>query len=366
MKREFKTILGFPVERPFLISGPCGAESEEQVMQTALELAKLNIHLFRAGIWKPRTRPNSFQGIGDIGLAWVKQASLVTGIPVTVEVASTKHVEAALKAGIDVLWIGARTTVNPFTVQEIADSLRGVDVPVMIKNPVNPDVELWLGAIERISKAGIKEIAAIHRGFSSYEKTIYRNRPNWEVPIELKRRMPEVPLFCDPSHISGKRELLLPVSQVALDLNFDGLMIETHIDPDSALSDAKQQITPAELGVLLGKLVCRSHSIDDTLTLRMIEGLREKMDKLDFDILEMIAKRMDIAKAIGQYKKENNITILQAERWDEIVQSRMQTGMEKQLDKGFVKKLYELIHQESINQQTLIMNKNDGVEIKKP
>ena len=365
MKKELKNILGYKVERPFLISGPCGAESEEQVMQTALELAKLPVNLIRAGIWKPRTRPNSFQGIGDIGLKWVKQASIITGIPVTVEVASTKHVEAALKAGIDVLWIGARTTVNPFTVQEIADSLAGVKVPVMIKNPVNPDVELWIGAIERIAKAGINKIAAIHRGFSSYEKTIYRNRPNWEIPIELKRRMPEIPIICDPSHISGKRELLLAISQVAMDLNYDGLMIETHIDPDHALSDAKQQITPAQLGELLDKLICRSHSINDTLTLRMIEGLREKMDKIDSDLLDLISKRMDVAKAIGHYKKKNNITILQAERWDEIVQSRMQTGLEKQLDKGFVKKLFEIIHQESINQQAEIMNKKENVEVKK-
>ncbi len=364
MNNESKTILGYPVTRPFLVSGPCGAESEEQVMQTAIELAKHPVNLIRAGIWKPRTRPNSFQGIGDIGLQWLKQASVVTGIPVTVEVSNSKHVEAALKAGIDVLWIGARTTVNPFTVQEIADSLHGVDVPVMIKNPVNPDLELWIGAIERIGKAGIKHIAAIHRGFSSYEKTIYRNRPNWEIPIELKRRMRDIPLLCDPSHICGKRELLLAVSQIAMDLNYDGLMIESHIHPDQALSDAKQQITPSQLGELLGDLICRSHSIDDILTLRMIEGLREKMDKLDFDMLDLIAKRMDIAKAIGQYKKENNITILQAERWDEIVQSRMQTGLEKQLDKGFVKKLFELIHQESITQQAEVMNKKVDVEVR--
>ncbi|MEI6816528.1 MAG: chorismate mutase [Bacteroidota bacterium] len=363
MKKESKVILGYKVERPFIISGPCGAETEEQVIETALELAKQPIHLMRAGIWKPRTRPNAFQGAGEVALEWVKQASKLTGIPVTVEVSNHKHVEAALKAGIDVLWIGARTTVNPFTVQEIADSLHGVDIPIMIKNPVNPDLELWIGAIERIAKAGIKNIAVIHRGFSSYEKTIYRNRPNWEIPIEFMRRMPEIPIICDPSHICGKRELLLAVSQVAMDLNYDGLMIESHINPDKALSDAKQQITPVQLGELLGKLICRSTSIDDILTLRMIEGLREKMDKIDFDILDLISKRMDIAKAIGQYKKENNITILQAERWDEVVQNRMLTGLEKELDKDFVKKLFEIIHQESINQQTIIMNA-DTNEIK--
>ena len=356
MKKQLKTILGYKVERPFLVSGPCGAETEEQVMQTAIELAKQPVNLMRAGIWKPRTRPNSFEGAGEIGLTWLKQASKVTGIPVTVEVANKKHVEAALKAGIDVLWIGARTTVNPFAVQEIADTLRGVDIPVMIKNPVNPDVELWIGAIERMVKAGITKIAVIHRGFSSYEKTIYRNRPNWEIPIELKRRIPEIPMLCDPSHISGKRELLLPISQLAMDLNYDGLMIETHINPDKALSDSKQQITPVQLGELLSKLVCRKQSIDDTLTLRMIEGLREKMDNIDYEILNLIAKRMGIARRIGEYKKENNITILQAERWDEILQSRMQSGLEKELDKEFVKKLFEIIHHESIHQQALLMN----------
>ncbi len=350
-------ILGIEYTRPFIVSGPCGAESQEQVESTVLALGRLGtVNLVRAGIWKPRTHPNSFEGAGNEGLKWLKDAGIAAGLPVTVEVANAKHVEAALKIGIDVLWIGARSTVNPFVVQEIADALQGVDVPVMVKNPVNPDIELWIGAFERFLRAGISRIAAIHRGFSSYEKTMYRNRPNWEIPIEFRRRMPGIPMICDPSHISGNRTLLQAVSQTALDLNFDGLMIESHINPDKALSDSKQQITPEILKVLLNNLICRTQNIEDVTGLRMIEDFRQQIDKLDYNILDIIAKRMKIAKDIGQFKKDHNITILQSMRWDEIVETRMMLGVNKELTKEFVLKLFELIHQEAIENQSKVMN----------
>ncbi len=356
MNFQSLTSRGFKYNRPFIISGPCGVESEEQIHATAKALSKLNVHVLRGGIWKPRTRPDSFQGIGTEGLRWLKNAGVENNLPVMVEVASPKHVEEALQTGIDVLWIGARTSVNPFLVQEIADALKGVDIPVMVKNPINPELELWIGAIERVYKAGIRCIAAIHRGFSTYEKTKYRNVPNWQIPIELKRRFPDLPLICDPSHISGQREMIQSVSQTALDLNYDGLMIESHIHPAKALSDAQQQLSPAAMGELLQSLIIRQPSTDDVIFMNLLEELRDKIDQQDADILNMISERMKLARKIGQYKKENNMTILQVERWNEILTTRLQFGMNKDLTNNFIVKLYELIHDESIHQQTRVMN----------
>ena len=346
----------FSFLRPLIISGPCGVESEKQVHSIAAELSKLNVHLLRGGIWKPRSRPESFQGIGNDGLKWMKDAGRKNNLPVMVEVATPKHVEEALRAEIDVLWIGARTTVNPFLVQEIADALKGVQVPVMIKNPINPELELWIGAIERIYKSGINRIAAIHRGFSTFEKTKYRNVPNWQIPIELKRRMPQLPMICDPSHICGTRNLIPSVAQTALDLNYDGLMIESHTHPEKALSDPQQQLTPAALKDLLDHLVVRSAVVEDVMFLNLLEELRDKIDRIDESILNRISERMEVAREIGKYKKENNITILQVERWNEILRTRLQFGMDHELTKEFILKMYELIHDESILQQTQMMN----------
>ena len=348
----------FKVSHPFLISGPCGVESEKQIFEIASELKKLGIHLLRGGIWKPRTRPDSFQGIGVEGLHWLKQAGESFGLPVTVEVATPKHVEAALKAGIDVLWIGARTTVNPFLVQEISEALIGTNIPVMVKNPVNPDIELWIGAFERLNRAGIEKLIAIHRGFSSFDNSRYRNAPNWQIPIELKRRFPELPILCDPSHISGTRQFIARISQYAMDLNYDGLMIESHIDPEHALSDSEQQLTPLALKELLENLIIRKPSVDDVFFKNQLEDLRNRIDVLDENILSLLSERMGIAREIGQYKKENNMTILQVERWNEILRTRLQSGEIKELEKDFIRSLYSLIHDESIHQQTEIFNKD--------
>jgi 3-deoxy-7-phosphoheptulonate synthase len=347
--------------RPFLISGPCSAETEEQVMSTASELAKINeVSVFRAGIWKPRTRPNAFEGIGSEGLKWLRNVKQETGLMVGTEVANEKHVYEALKYGIDLLWIGARTSVNPFTVQEISDALRGVDVMVLVKNPINPDLELWIGAIERISKAGITRLGAIHRGFSTYEKTIYRNQPNWQLPIELRRRIPDLPIICDPSHISGVREYLFEISQKAMDLNFDGLMLESHIDPDNALSDSAQQVTPNELRELLSRLVLRSPVASDPRLLDILGELRQQIDVFDDTLIDILEKRMKVAETIGQYKKENNITILQTTRWDEIIRKVMINGQVKGLSREMIDTIFKAIHQESINHQMKIMN--NGIE----
>ena len=344
---------GFPANiRPWVIAGPCGAESEEQMLETALGLKDQGVHALRAGIWKPRTRPGSFEGMGEEALHWVKSASLKSGLPVCVEVASPRHVELALKAGIDFLWLGARTTVNPFLVQEIADSLKGVDIPMMIKNPVNPDLELWIGAIERFQRNGHTTIAAIHRGFSSYENQTYRNKPNWELPIELRRRLSGIALFCDPSHICGNTSLLEYVSQFALDLQYDGIMIEAHRNPKEALSDAAQQLTPIELGSLLSNLQVRKPTIEDPFELSRLEDLRDQIDDIDSELLNLMAQRMNVARTIGKYKFLNNLTILQPERWEEIVGSRVKTGADKQLTKEFILKLYGLIHEESMFHQT--------------
>ncbi len=346
--------------RPFLISGPCSAETEEQVMKTAKQLARLKtVSIFRAGIWKPRTRPNSFEGVGSEGLRWLRDVKKETGLLVGTEVANEKHVYEALKYGIDMLWIGARTSVNPFTVQEISDALKGVDVMVLVKNPVNPDLELWIGAIERIAKAGIKHLGAIHRGFSTFEKTSYRNQPNWQLPIELRRRLPDLPLICDPSHIAGSREFLREISQKAMDLNFDGLMIESHHDPDKALSDAAQQVTPDGLQELLSRLVIRNPVASDPRLLDVLGELRQQIDVFDEHLLDLLEKRMKVAETIGEYKKENNITILQTTRWDEIITRVMSKTKAKGLSAEFIDTIFKAIHQESINHQMKIMNNGE-------
>jgi chorismate mutase len=343
--------------RPFLIAGPCSAETEEQVMETATQLARLNqVSVFRAGIWKPRTRPNSFEGVGIEGLKWLRRVKQETGMLVGTEVANEKHVYEALKYGIDMLWIGARTSVNPFTVQEISDALNGVDVMVLVKNPINPDIELWMGAIERISRAGITRIGAIHRGFSSYEKTLYRNQPNWQLPIELRRRIPDLPIICDPSHIAGARQFLHEISQKAMDLNFDGLMIESHIDPAKALSDAAQQLTPNDLKELLSRLILRNASTDDPKLLDVLGELRQQIDIYDDHLLDLMEKRMKVAETIGRYKKENNITILQSSRWDEIIKKVIAKGQAKGLSAEIIDTIFKAIHQESINHQMKVMN----------
>jgi 3-deoxy-7-phosphoheptulonate synthase len=359
-KLAFKPALEwFPnIERPLIISGPCSAETEEQTISTCVELAKTGqVDVLRAGIWKPRTRPNNFEGVGSPGLQWLTKAKELTGLKTAVEVANIKHVYEALKHGVDILWIGARTTVNPFSVQEIADALKGIDIPVLIKNPINADLELWIGAIERIQQAGITRIGAIHRGFSKYGETKYRNAPQWQLPIELKRRMPELPLICDPSHICGNREMLAGVAQEALDLNYDGLMLESHINPDKALSDAKQQVTPERLGEIVKGLVLRDSAPkngDESL-----EMLRKRIDQCDDDIMNLLGKRMQIAENIGQYKKNNNITILQTTRWNEILKHANEKGKQLGLSEEFVERFLKAIHQESINHQNTVMNLGD-------
>lgn len=342
---------------PAVISGPCSAETEEQVLKTAQLLAQTGkVHALRAGIWKPRTRPDTFEGVGEIGLKWLQQAKEETGLKTAVEVANARHVELALKHKIDVLWIGARTTVNPFSVQEIADALRGVDIPVMVKNPINPDLGLWIGAIERIHKVGIDKMAAVHRGFSQYSPSKYRNVPQWEIPIELKRLIPEISLICDPSHIGGKRNLIAEISQKALDLNYSGLMIESHINPDDAWSDRDQQVSPERLSEIFASLTMRISGIADPLLEHNLEELREKIDKIDDSLIELLSTRMNVAKEIGRYKGQHNITILQTERWNEILQRTLRKSKEKGLNEEFIHKYLNAIHQESINHQVKVMN----------
>lgn len=340
-----------------VVSGPCSAETEEQILKTATQLNEIGINIFRTGIWKPRTRPNSFEGIGSEGLGWLKKVKKETGMLVSTEVANYKHVNEALEAEIDILWLGARTSVNPFAVQEIADALAGVDVPILIKNPINPDLELWIGAIERINQAGITRIGAIHRGFSSYEQTKFRNQPQWQIPIELKRRFPDLPIICDPSHIGGSRKLIAPICQKALDLDFNGLMIESHCNPDQAWSDANQQITPSALNNILSKLVKRVVK-PNNINLTDLEELRYQIDKYDHDLLEILSKRMKSAAKIGEYKKNNNMTILQANRWDIILNSRLKKGLSLDLSEKMIKSIFKTIHQESINKQEGIFTKN--------
>ena len=356
MEMKFEPVLGVP-KKHIIIAGPCSAETEEQVMETARQLATQNIDLFRAGIWKPRTRPNSFEGVGTVGLKWLRKVKEETGLKVTTEVANTQHVFQALKHDVDVLWLGARTTVNPFSVQEIADALEGVDKPVMIKNPINPDLSLWIGAIERIYKAGIKKIAVIHRGFSSYGETKFRNVPRWQIPIELKRRFPELLLICDNSHICGRRDTLAEVAQQAMDLNFDGLMTETHITPDEAWSDAKQQITPVVFNELTDNLILRDENSDDIVFKENLGNLRKQIDELDEELFNLLGNRMKLAEAIGEYKKKNNISILQTSRWNEILENAVGEGFKRGLSKEFTTKLLHAIHQESIAHQVDVMNR---------
>ena len=344
-------------KRPLIISGPCSAETEEQVMETATRLAATGkVDVLRAGIWKPRTRPGSFEGIGTKGLPWLQQARKKTGLPVAIEVATGKQVEDALHFDIDVLWIGARTTVNPFSVQEVADALRGVDVPVLIKNPINPDLELWTGAVERVAKAGIKQIGLIHRGFSSYGNTEYRNAPMWHLAIEMKRRNPELMMINDPSHISGRRDILLDVAQEAIDLDFDGLIIESHIDPDKAWSDAKQQITPERLAELLGSIKWRHETSTEKEFVTALEKLREQINHIDDELMQLLGQRMKIADKIGEFKRDNNITILQTNRWNSILERAFVKGDKLGLTKEFITKYYDAVHMESINHQNKIMN----------
>ena len=344
-------------KRPLIIAGPCSAETEEQVLQTAQQLAQTGkVDIMRAGIWKPRTRPGSFEGIGTKGLPWLQQAKKLTGMPVAVEVATAKQVEDALHFDVDVLWIGARTTVNPFSVQEVADALKGVDVPVLIKNPINPDLELWLGAVERVAKAGINQIGLIHRGFSSYGNTEFRNAPMWHLAIEMKRRFPEMMMINDPSHICGRRDILLDVMQKAIDLDYDGMIIESHIDPDNAWSDAKQQVTPARLAEMLDSITWRREDVDSEAYHAALEKLRQQINHLDDELMQILAQRMKIAEQIGRYKRDNNITILQTNRWNEILDRAFLKGDKLGLSKEFITRYFDAVHMESINHQNKIMN----------
>lgn len=347
---------GLELKRPIVISGPCSAETEEQTLETAKQLSALGFNLFRAGIWKPRTRPGAFEGVGTLGLPWLRRVKEETGMFVGVEVATGHHVYEALKHGIDMVWIGARTSANPFAVQEVADALKGANIPVLVKNPVNPDLELWIGALERINNAGITQIAAIHRGFSTYGRSEYRNHPQWQIPIELHRRIPELPIFTDPSHITGNREMIASVCQEAMDLNFDGLIIESHICPEKAWSDASQQVTPERLKEIIDKLVLRRPKIGDTPR-NTLDELRKQIDSLDNQLLDILKERMKISEAIGKYKFENNITILQSRRYDEIMNDRNQRALSRGLNCDFTTKIFESIHEESINCQSNVMNK---------
>ena len=339
-------------ERLTVIAGPCSAETEEQVITTARQLAGRGCHIFRAGVWKPRTKPGGFEGNGEAALPWLQRVKEETHMMVATEVATPEHVELALKYGVDVFWIGARTSANPFAMQAIADSLKGIDVPVLVKNPVNPDLELWIGAMERLNQAGVKRIAAIHRGFSSYDKKIYRNLPMWQIPIELRRRVPDLPLFCDPSHIGGKRELVAPLCQQAMDLGMNGLIVECHCDPDKAWSDAKQQVTPDILAYILSLLVLR----DEKVTTEGINLMRKQIDELDNQLMELLAKRMKVCREIGEYKKEHNMTVLQTSRYNEILNKRGAQGSLWGMAPDFIKTVFEAVHEESVRQQMDIIN----------
>ena len=344
---------GIEDKRPMVIAGPCSAETEEQVMDTARQLANNGIRIFRAGVWKPRTKPGGFEGKGVEALPWMQRVKAETSMLLATEVATPEHVEAALKAGIDILWIGARTSANPFSVQAIADALKGVDVPVFVKNPVNPDVELWTGALLRINSAGIRRLGAIHRGFSSVDQKLYRNPPMWHLPIELKRRFPMLPVITDPSHMGGRRDLIAPISQQAMDLGFDGLMIESHCNPDCAWSDAKQQVLPEVLDFILDRLVIRE-SVEAT---ESINQLRKQIDELDNHLMDVLTKRMRISREIAEYKKIHNMTVVQTTRYSEILDKRAAQGSLCGMSPEFVRNIYEHIHEESVRQQLEIMNK---------
>lgn len=340
------------------IAGPCSAESEEQMLKTAKEIATLaKVNVFRAGIWKPRTRPGNFEGVGEKGLKWLQQVKKETGLLTTVEVANPEHVDLAIKYNVDILWIGARTTSNPFSIQELADHLKGYDKPVMVKNPINPDVNLWLGALERFHKVGINKLAAIHRGFFPFEATTLRNIPKWEVPIELKSICHNLPIICDPSHIAGNTEYIPEIAQKALDLNMDGLMIETHYNPSLALSDMNQQLSPVQLGNLLDTLIFRRTTTKDLDFASILETSRDQIDSIDKQMLELLSQRMNVVEEIGKYKSKNEVTILQLRRWEKIMSTRIKLGKKLGLSEDFVKKLLQLVHKESIQRQTEVMNK---------
>lgn len=346
------------LNNPLIIAGPCSLETEEQAMDTARQLAKDHrVFVYRGGVWKPRTRPGSFEGIGSIGLKWLQMVREETGMPVGTEIANAQHAEEALKAGVDVLWIGARSTASPFVVQEIADVVQGTDSVVMVKNPVNPDVQLWVGAFERLSRAGIKNLVAIHRGFTPFRESEYRNFPNWKTVIELRRLMPNLPIICDPSHIGGKREYLFDISQKAFDMGMDGLMIESHRDPSCALSDKEQQLTPTDLAKLLDRLVIRNVKTDNKLFENQLELLRNRIDAMDTELLETLSSRMEIVKQIGQYKKENNVTAFQVGRFSELMEKRVKLSESLNLDGNLVQLLFQHIHEDSVRIQTEIMDR---------
>jgi len=345
---------------PLLIAGPCSLETEEQALATARELAKdKRILAYRGGIWKPRTRPGSFEGIGSIGLEWLKKVKDETGLPVGTEVANAQHTEECLKAGIDILWIGARSTGSPFVIQEIADVLQGTDTIVMVKNPMNPDLPLWLGALERLNRVGIRKLVAIHRGFSPYQETKYRNYPSWKTYIELRRTIPNLPIICDPSHMAGKREYIWELSQKAYDMGFDGLMVESHIDPACALSDKEQQFTPADLSALFSRLVVRQESSSDTEYGNKLDQLRGRIDALDTELMELLSARVEIVKQIAAYKRNNNVMALQIDRWTKMMKNRVETAEKLNLDPVFIKILFQLIHEDSVRLQTELIDKDE-------
>ena len=355
--KEMRTWLNnFNLPHPLVIAGPCSAETEEQVLKIARELKDSKVSVYRAGIWKPRTRPGGFEGVGEIGLKWLQKAKAETGVQMAVEVANAAHVKLALEHDIDVLWIGARTTVNPFAVQEIADALQNTDKIVLVKNPVNPDLALWIGGVERLYNANIKNIGVIHRGFSTYEKTKYRNNPEWQIAIDFQNRFPDIPLIIDPSHITGNRDMIFQVTQEALDLNYDGMIIETHIDPDNAWSDAAQQVTPERLKQIIFDLTIRKETDDaDDYQLRLAK-LRSKIDEFDAKLLDVIGKRMKVAEDIGALKKEKNVAVLQNKRWNEILEKMVNDGSQKGLSEEFILQFFKAIHQESISHQEKIFN----------
>ncbi len=343
------------LEHPLVIAGPCSAETESQVLKIAHDLKNSDVSIFRAGIWKPRTRPGNFEGVGSIGLKWLQKVKKETGLLITTEVANANHVKIALDHDIDVLWIGARSTVSPFIVQEIADVLQNTDKIVLLKNPVNPDLSLWYGGIERLYSANIKKLGVIHRGFSTYSKTKFRNNPEWQIPIELQNKFPDLPLICDPSHICGRRDIIEETSQKALDLNFDGLMIETHNDPDNAWSDASQQITPKTLIKLMKDLIIRKESVQERSFIKELENLRIKIDDADSQILDILGNRMKVSDKIGKIKKKQNVAILQSERWKNILKKMISDGKQRGLSEDFILKIFKAIHQESINHQEKIL-----------
>ena len=356
-KKEMRSWLDdFKLNHPLVIAGPCSAETEDQVLKIAHDLKNTDVSIYRAGIWKPRTRPGMFEGVGAIGLKWLDKVKKETGLLTATEVANASHVKLALEYDIDVLWIGARSTVSPFIVQEIADALKGTDKIVLVKNPVNPDLSLWLGGLERLYSANIKKLGVIHRGFSTYEKSKYRNNPEWQLPIELQNRFPDIPLICDPSHIAGRRDILQDISQTALDLNFDGLMIETHTDPDNAWSDAAQQITPEVLVKMMEDLKIRTLTSNEADYKNKLNTLRTQIDVIDHGILETLGKRMKVAVSIGELKKQKNVAVLQTKRWNEILGNMILEGEKKGLSEEFVLKMFKAIHQESINNQEKVIN----------